>query len=130
MHAVEWVALVVALLGILNTLLVSVLERTRELGLLRAVGMSRRQVFRMILLEILYQGLAGGVVSVAMGSVLAYFWMTYSLSEVLGMESQLHYPWGIVAQTIFSGIGVALLAGYLPARRASGIEIREALAYE
>lgn len=130
LHAVEGAALLVALLGILNTLMVSIMERTRELGLLRAVGMSKGQMFLLVMQESLVLGFLGAIVAITLGSWIAYAWMTRSLSEVLGWIVHFHYPWRAIGKTMAIGVGVALLAGVLPSRRAARIEIKEALEYE
>jgi putative ABC transport system permease protein len=129
-RAIEGAALLVGLLGLLNTLLISVMERTRELGMLRAVGMDRGQVTRLILQEAVFQGGLGAVVAVALGGAIAYFWVTCSLAHVLGWMIEFHFPWASVAGTVVIGLAVALVAGLYPSRRAANIEIREALEYE
>lgn len=129
-RAIEGAALLVGLLGLLNTFLISVMERTRELGMLRAVGMSRGQMRSMIIQEALVQGGFGAVVAVALGGWIAYLWITTSLSHVLGWIVEFSFPWMGVVATIFVGIAVTLIAGLYPARRAANLEIREALEYE
>jgi putative ABC transport system permease protein len=129
-RAIEGAALLVGLLGLLNTLLVSVMERMRELGMLRAVGMSRGQMSRMILQEALMQGFFGAAAAVALGVFVAYLWITHSLAYVFGWMIHFYFPWTSVFATLALGTGVAALAGVLPARRASRVEIREALEYE
>ena len=128
--AIEGAALLVALLGLLNTFLISVMERTRELGMLRAVGMSRRQMFWMILQESVIQGGLGAVVAVCLGSWTAYLWITHSLAHVLGWIIHFYFPWWSVVTTIITGTLVAFMAGVYPSHKASSIEIREALEYE
>jgi putative ABC transport system permease protein len=129
-RAIEAAALIVGLLGLLNTLLISVMERMRELGMLRAVGMSRSQLSRMILLEAFIQGGFGALAAVILGSMITYLWITHSLAHILGWLIQFHFPWLSIITTVLVGTGVALIAGYFPARRASNLEIREALEYE
>ncbi|MEW6058242.1 MAG: FtsX-like permease family protein, partial [Bdellovibrionota bacterium] len=129
-RAIESAALLVALLGLLNTLLVSVMERTREIGMLRAVGMSRSQVLTLILQEAMFQGTLGALVAVILGSVLAYLWVSNTLTLILGWMIQFHFPWQGAFATFFAGVLVALAAGFIPARRAAHIDIREALEYE
>jgi putative ABC transport system permease protein len=128
--AVEVAALLVGLLGLLNTLLISVMERIRELGTLRAVGMSSRQLFSMILQEALFQGAFGAIVSAMLGVWLAYFWINYNLSFVMGWIVHFHFPWRSIFTTILTGLGVALIAGVYPARKAAKMPIVEALDYE
>ena len=129
-RAIEAAALLVGLLGLLNTLLISVMERMRELGMLRAVGMSRGQLKRMILQEALVQGGFGAIAAVVLGSLISYLWITHSLAHVLGWMIQFHFPWLAAAGTVLVGTAVALIAGFFPARRASNLEIRDALEYE
>ncbi|MEQ1875597.1 MAG: FtsX-like permease family protein [Bdellovibrionia bacterium] len=128
--AIEAAALLVGLLGLFNTFLISVLERTRELGMLRAVGMSRGQMRWMILQEAVAQGGFGAIVAVALGSWIGYIWVTTTLSQVLGWIVHFSFPWAAVFTTVAIGIGVTLLAGIYPARRAARIEIRDALEFE
>jgi putative ABC transport system permease protein len=129
-RAIEVAALLVGLLGLLNTLMISVMERMREIGMLRAVGMSRGQVSKMILQEALFQGGFGAVTAVVFGGWLAYIWITYSLSFVLGWIIHFHFPWMAVGTTIITGLAIAAFAGFFPARKASQLEITEALEYE
>jgi putative ABC transport system permease protein len=128
--AIKLAALLVGLLGLFNTFLISVMERTRELGMLRAVGMSRAQMREMVLVEALIQGGFGAIAATVLGASMAYLWIQSSLSHVLGWVIAFHFPWGGVASTIGIGVLVALLAGLVPAYRASHLEIREALEYE
>ena len=129
-HAIEIAALGVGLLGLFNTLLMSVMERTQEIGMLRAVGMTRSQISRMILQESLLQGGFGAIMAVLLGSWFAYIWISNSLSFVLGWIVQFHFPWTSVGTTVLTGLAIAWLAGLLPARRAAHMEITEALEYE
>lgn len=129
-RAIETAALLVGLLGLLNTMLISVMERQRELGMLRAVGMARGQLSRMIVLESLWQGGLGAVVAIALGSFFSYLWITFSLAQVLGWMIGFHFSWESVIRTVLVGLVVAGVAGYFPARRAAALQIREALEYE
>ncbi|MBS1963552.1 MAG: FtsX-like permease family protein [Bdellovibrionales bacterium] len=129
-RAVEGAALLVALLGLLNTLLISILERTRELGVLRAVGSSRRQIFRMILGEAVIQGGFGAVVAVAIGGAVGKLWIENSLAYALGWMIEFSIPFSSVVQTIGVGVVVSAIAGIYPSKRASDLPIVEALDYE
>jgi putative ABC transport system permease protein len=129
-RSIELAALLVGLMGLLNTLLVSVLERTRELGMLRAIGMSRAQMMRMVLAEALLQGAFAAVVSVVFGTWIASLWIKNSLSHVLGWTVHFHFPLSAVSGTFFIGLLVAWLAGIYPSWRAARIPIREALGNE
>jgi len=128
--AIEGAALLVALLSLLNTFLVSVMERTRELGVLRALGMERRQTMGLIIQEALVQGGFGAVVAVGLGTLIAQMWIKGSLSYEMGWIIHFYFPWNAVATTVLTGVVVTLIAGLYPAWRASRLEIREALEYE
>jgi putative ABC transport system permease protein len=128
--AVLWVllalAVIVSLFGIVNTLVLSTFERTRELGTLRALGMHRRQVRRMVRHESVITALIGAVLGIAAGLALAgvvVAWLgKYGLSYALPVPS-------LLAVAIIAALaGVAAAA--LPARRASRIDVLKALAYE
>ncbi len=129
-RAIEVAALAVALMGLLNTLLISVMERTQELGVLRALGMNRRQVRGLILQEAMLQGILGSLAAVIIGTAAAYFLVTQSLSNLLGWVLTFSVPWITLALTVGIGILVALVAGYYPSVRASRLDISEALEYE
>jgi putative ABC transport system permease protein len=125
-YALLSLAIVVSLFGIANTLALSIYERTRELGMLRAVGMSRRQVRRMVRYESVITALIGAVLGMVLGLIFAAL-----LSVPLRDQGfVLSYP---VGQLVFILI-VAALAGVVaaiaPARRASRLDVLQALAYE
>jgi putative ABC transport system permease protein len=126
-RAIEGLAFLVALLSLMNTFLINVAERTRELGMLRAVGMSRNQVRMMIVQEVLLQGGLGAVVAIALGAGIAYMWVTFSLSQLLGWVVPFAFPWKGILITAGASIVIPLLAGLYPAHRAASVEICEAL---
>lgn len=129
-RAVEMAALLVALLGLLNTLLISVMERTREIGMLRAIGTSRGQISNMILSESVIQGGFGALVAVLLGGWTAKIWIENSLAHVLGWQIGFYLPVQSVATTVLVGVLVAWIAGIYPSRRAARLPITEALDYE
>jgi putative ABC transport system permease protein len=126
-RAIEFAALLVGLLGLLNTLMVSVIERTRELGMLRAVGMSRAQLERMIFYESLLQGTMGAWVATGIGAYVSYFWVIGRISEILGWILDFSFPLQAVLSALIAGIIVGLLAGWIPSQRASRLEIVDAI---
>jgi len=128
--AIEWIALIVGLLGLLNTLLISVMERTREIGMLRAVGATRSQISRMIFGEAVLQGFFGACVAVVMGGYIGWIFVKYSLTASLGWIVEYHFAYGSIATTLLTGVIVAMIAGILPAHRASSLPITEALDHE
>ncbi len=119
-------AVIVSLFGIVNTLVLSVFERTRELGMLRAIGMTRRQVRRMIRHESVITALLGATAGIAIGLGLAAIVATAFADE--------GFAFAIPAGSMVAFVIVAILAGIaaaaLPARRAAKLDPLTALAYE
>jgi putative ABC transport system permease protein len=128
--AIELAALLVGLIGLMNTMFISVLGRTREFGMLRAVGMTRFQLLRTILYESLWQGIFGALVAVVLGGFLAWTWITSILPQMLGWKVDFYLPMSSIALTLAAGVGVAVVAGVFPALRASRLEVRKALEHE
>jgi putative ABC transport system permease protein len=126
LYAMLGLSVIVSLFGIINTLALAVFERTRELGTLRAVGMTRRQVRRMMRYESVMVALIGAVLGMAVGLLLAAL-VTHALSGE-GLE------FSIPARTLVAFLLVAIIAGMLaailPARRASRLNVLQALQYE
>ena len=119
-------SVIVSLFGIVNTLVLSVFERTRELGMLRAVGMTRRQVRRMIRHESIITALIGAALGIVVGVFLSAL-VTQALSSE-GVGFQLPVGTLIVLVLVASLAGV--LAAILPARRAARLNVLNALQYE
>jgi putative ABC transport system permease protein len=117
-----------ALLGLANALGINVIERTREIGMLRAVGAKRRQVRRMVVAESLMLSLMGIALGV-LGGILLSFVMT-SVLQFAGMYIPYSFPAAGVLTAIAIGLICGVLAALVPARRASDLQIVEALAYE
>jgi putative ABC transport system permease protein len=119
-------AVIVSLFGIVNTLVLSTFERTRELGTLRAVGMTRRQIRRMVRHESVITALIGAGLGIAAGLGLAAI-----VTSVFGDEGlTFAVPTGsLVALTIVAGVA-GVLAAIAPARRAARLDVLTALAYE
>ncbi len=128
--AIEYIALLVGLLGLLNTLLISVMERTREIGMLRAVGSTRSQISRMIFSEAILQGFFGAVIAIALGAYIGRLFVTYALTDHLGWIIEFHFPIVSIFSTLLTGVIVAGIAGFFPARKAANLQITEALDYE
>ncbi|HWN21041.1 MAG TPA: FtsX-like permease family protein [Gaiellaceae bacterium] len=119
-------SVIVSLFGVINTLVLSVFERTRELGMLRAIGMTRRQVRRMIRHESIVTALIGAALGIGVGLFLAAI-TTLALSQY-GIVFAV--PVGTLAVFVFVAILAGMLAAILPARRASRLNVLEALQYE
>ena len=120
-------ALVIAFIGIANTLALSVIERTRELGLLRAVGMRRAQMMRMILDEGFIIALYGGVLGVGLGIVFATTIVNVLPNDFI---SDLTIHWWTLAAYLIIAATAGLISALLPARRASRLNVLEAIATE
>jgi len=125
--ALAIVAVIVAALGIVNTLSMNVLERVRELGVLRAAGMTTRQVRRTVVVEAGIVGVAGTILGIATGLVAAVL-----MSALSGGQPSLGLavPWPSIALAAVLGIGVSILAAWYPARLASQLAIVRAVQHE
>jgi len=117
-----------ALLGLANAMGINVIERTREIGMLRAVGAKRRQIRRMIIAESLLLSLMGIALGVISGIMLSFV-MTGVL-EFAGLNIPYTFPGVGVLTAIAAGLICGILAALIPARRASDLQIVAALAYE
>lgn len=123
------IAMVVASLGVVNTLMMNVMERTREIGMLRSMGMTKRQVAKMVLAESGMMGLIGGVFGLLFGVVLSRLFMTaasavegYAMTFILSRQ-------GVIVCVVVALV-VSQLAAIWPARRAAGLRIIEAIHFE
>ncbi len=124
------VAILVATLGIVNTLVISVAERKRELGVLRALGGLRRQIRKMILLEAMAIALIGLVVGAIAGALNTYFLVRTAAVMIGGYTIPFRFPLILVLETLPIVLMIALLAGWWPARRAVNMPVVDALGYE
>lgn len=132
MAAIGAVGLIVSLFGIANTMAMAVLERTREIGILKALGARRRDVGRLFLLEAAAIGAGGGVLGLA-GGFLAGRLLEAAARGMFDIPEWVRLfhvsPWLAAGSVVFS-ILVSVLAGLVPARRAARMDSVEALRYE
>jgi putative ABC transport system permease protein len=119
-------AVFVSIFGMINTLVLSVYERTREIGMLRAIGMTRRQVRRMIRQESIITALIGTAVGLPLGVFLAVL-VNRALSEY---DVRFAVPWVQLLVLTIVAIVIGILAAIMPARRAARLNPLEAIAYE
>ncbi|HEX3220017.1 MAG TPA: FtsX-like permease family protein [Candidatus Limnocylindria bacterium] len=118
-------AVVIGGLGIVNTLAVGVLERSREIAILRSHGMTIGQVQAMVVSEAGIIGAVGGIAAVAIGALVA--WVIVTLAAPGDFAAGMAVPWALLAAVVLLGIGVASLAGLYPARAAAATSITESL---
>ncbi len=120
-------AIVIAILGIINTLALSILERTRELGLLRAVGLSKGKTRWMIAVESIVISVFGSLLGMVVGCGLGALIVTALKDDGF---SELAFPWARLALFLVLAVIVGLLAAVIPALRASRVNVLRAIAYE
>ncbi len=120
-------AIIIALLGIANTMALSVLERTREIGLMRAIGMTRRQTKGMIRLEAGVVSLFGAILGVLVGLVFGWVAVVAIPESII---DRLAIPTGTLVAYVVIATIAGLLAASLPARRASRLNVLDAISYE
>jgi putative ABC transport system permease protein len=119
-------AVFVSIFGMINTLVLSVYERTREIGMLRAIGMTRRQVRRMIRQESIITALIGAAIGLPLGIFLAAL-VNRALSEY---DVRFAIPWVQLIVLTAVAVIIGILAAIMPARRAAKLNPLEAIAYE
>ena len=136
MTCIALIALMVAALGIMNTMLIGVLERTREIGVMKAVGGRDTQVMQMFLVEGALIGLVGGLLGLLLSWLISFpgdAWVRSMVNKQLTVkleESLFAFPWWLVAGAPLFAMFVTTLAAVLPARRAARINPVEALRHE
>ena len=124
------IAVLVAILGIVNTLTVSIIDRRRELGVLRAVGGLRNQIRHTIWMEALTVGVVGLVMGFVVGSVTLHYVLELSQRDISGMALPYTFPWAIAGLLVPLILGAALVASLWPAESAVRGSLVEALEYE
>jgi putative ABC transport system permease protein len=127
-------ALIVASIGIVNTLVMAILERRREIGIMKAIGASDGDVKRLFFAEAGAMGILGGVVGVilgwAIGQLINFGTNIYLKRQSLPPEHFWAVPWLLVVGAIVFAFGVSLASGWYPARRAARLDPVQALRYE
>jgi len=121
--ALELVAALVGVIGVVNTQLAIVLDRSAEIGVLRTIGLSRKDIIRSVVIECGALGALGGLIGVALGLVLGAQIVLVSLRLVTGWSMAFHVPWAQLGVAILIATGVSALAGYVPARAAARVRL-------
>ncbi len=129
-HTMDVLTLSIACLGIIITLLASVLERTREIGIIRSIGAFKTQVSRIVVLESVLLGVTGGVLGVICGSINGWLSVEGFIRGEAGMTVDYLLDYSAIIKVIFLAIVFSALAGLYPAKRAAKTNVVEALAYE
>jgi len=124
-------ALIASVFGIINTQYISVLERTSQIGLMKALGMRSRDVAKLFRYEAAWIGFLGGILGVGLGLLVGYL-ANPKITEALdlGDSSLLIFIWWQLVALVVSLIIVAILAGWLPSRKAAKLDPIEALRTE
>jgi putative ABC transport system permease protein len=124
------VAVLVAILGVVNTLTVSILDRRRELGVLRAVGAFAGQVRRAIWIEALTIAAVGVVLGVALGAINLHYLLGVTKLDISGVSLDYQFPWALATLIVPTMLGAALVAALGPGESAVRGSLVEALEYE
>lgn len=129
-RSTELIALIVALLGVIGTMLAAVLDRTREIGVLRAIGATRRQILTSVMVESAFLGLAATAGGILAGIPMGWVFVRVVALVGTGWDFDYTFPFEAALRIGLLVTGTAALAGFWPGRRAARMEVPEALAYE
>jgi putative ABC transport system permease protein len=129
MWGLVYIAFFVAMIGVVNTLTMNVLEQTRELSMLRIVAMTKVQVRKTILTQALLISTAGLAPGIAVGVFVAYI-MNLAMEPSFGRQIEFHFYPGLLCWALVGAIAVTLIAAYFPARRAANVDLAQALHYD
>ena len=129
-YSLEIIAILVAVLGLFNTLVSLILERKREIGILRFIGAFIQQVKHMVLIEAGILGLIGSAMGLIAGVIVSYILIFVINKQSFGWTIQIHFPYSFIALLVAFSWGVSILAGLYPARIAQQLNPKEALRVE
>lgn len=129
-RAMELIAIIVAVLGIVNTLLVTVIDRKMEIGILKAIGAAGSQVRTIFITEASLIGFASSVAGIAVGSAFAVYIVRELLFLQIGWHLDFKFPWRQALEVVVLAQVVALAGAWWPASRAAKLDVVEALEYE
>ena len=125
-YALLSLSIIVSLFGIVNTLVLSIHERTREIGMMRAIGTSKAQIRQIVRYESIITALIGGVLGLAIGLLLGAMTTAALKDQGFTLQIPVLYLFAFLVLSALAGV----LAAIPPARRASRLDVLEALAYE
>jgi putative ABC transport system permease protein len=128
--APELITLIVAVMGVIGTMLAAVIDRIREIGMLRAVGATRRQVVGSLVAEAGFLGLAASLCGILAGVPQGFIFLKVIGTATSGWNLPYGFPVETALRMAFFVVAAAAVAGFLPGRRAAGLDVKEALAYE
>ena len=120
----------VAILGLFNTLVSLILERKREIGILRFIGSFTHQIKRMVLIEAGILGMIGSAMGLIAGIVVSYILIFVINKQSFGWTIQIHFPYFFIFLLVAFSWGVSVLAGLYPARLAQKLNPKEAVRVE
>ena len=129
-YSLEIIAMLVAVLGLFNTLVSLILERKREIGILRFIGAFTGQIKRMVLIEAGILGLIGSAMGFVAGVVVSYILIFVINKQSFGWTIQVHFPILFILLMVILFWGVSLLSGLYPARLAAKLNPKEAVRVE
>ncbi|MDH4129697.1 MAG: FtsX-like permease family protein, partial [Spirochaetota bacterium] len=129
-HALEFITVLIAILGIINALLASILERKREIGILRSIGATKSQISVMILTEAGLIGIIGAIIGVIGGILLSLVTVFVINKQTVGWYLEYDLPITILIYILIGSFILSTISGYYPSRKAANIIIHNALEYE
>jgi putative ABC transport system permease protein len=124
------ISLVVGAVGITNTMYTAVLERTKEIGIMKAVGARNEDILKIFLIESGLLGLMGGLVGVALGLGISYLASVIAAQALGSAIIKFVAPWWLIVGALVFGFVIGAAAGYLPARQAANMRPVDSLRYE
>jgi putative ABC transport system permease protein len=128
--SIAGISLVVGAVGIANTMYTSVVERTREIGVMKAIGAKNSDIAQIFLIESGLLGLVGGIIGVILGYLISKIVEIVAVNQLNTNLLQVASPWYLVTGCLFFGFAIGALSGVFPAIQASKTNIVDALRYE
>jgi putative ABC transport system permease protein len=129
-RAPELITLLVAIMGVIGTMLAAVIDRIREIGMLRGIGATRSQVVHSLVTEAAFLGFAAAVCGIVGGIPQAYVFLKVIGTATSGWNLPYGFPLDTAIRMTVFVVGAAAFSGFLPGRRASAMDVKDALAYE